>query len=134
MDYWYYFSIVDINDFEDQMIDFKNKTVIIIGAAKSGQASAYLLRKLNAKVKISEAGSEDSVDAGFRLWARKEKIDFEFNGHTKDFVESSDLVVLSPGVRRDALVVGWAKAKNIAVWGEIELAARVCKKPIIAIT
>ncbi len=115
-------------------MDLKNKNVVVIGAAKSGQASARLLRKLGSHVKISEAGDEGIVDKDFREWARQNNIDFEFKRHTKDFIQSSELVVLSPGVRIDALPVQWARARGLPVWGEIELASRFCRKPIIAVT
>ncbi len=115
-------------------MDFKNKTVVVLGAAKSGQAAARLLCRLGARVKISEEGNPDLVDEGFCQWAGGNGIDFEFHGHTKDFVTQSDLLVLSPGVRIDALPVCWAREKNIPVWGEIELAFRLCSKPIIAVT
>jgi len=115
-------------------MNFENKNVVIIGAAKSGQASARLLKKLKANVRISEAGNESVVGETFRSWARQNQIEFEFNGHTQHFIQQSDLVVLSPGVRIDALPVQWARNKFIPVWGEIELAARLCTKPIIAVT
>ncbi len=115
-------------------MDLDHKTVVVIGAAKSGQSAARLLCTLGAHVKISEAGKADFVDKDFISWAEKNSVEFEFSGHSKDFVEASDLVVLSPGVRFDALPVVWAKARGIPVWGEIELGARFCPKPIIAVT
>ncbi len=115
-------------------MNLKNKIAVVIGSAKSGQSAARLLYKLGAQVKISEAGKFSIIDEDFRRWAEEKKIVFEFNGHTKDFIEHSDLVVLSPGVHIDALPVVWAKAKGISVWGEIELGSRVCTKPIIAVT
>ncbi len=115
-------------------MNLENKIVVVIGAGKSGQASARLLRKLGAQVKVSDAGSASIMDETFQKWANENKIHFEFDGHTQSFVEQSDLMIISPGVRIDALPVQWALAKGIAVWGEIELAARVCTKPIIAVT
>ncbi len=115
-------------------MNLKNKKVTVIGAAKSGQSAARLLKQLGAQVRVSEAGAESAVGENFRSWARENHVDFEFNGHTQNFIAQSDLVVLSPGVRIDALPVQWARAKSIPVWGEIELAARVCTKPIIAVT
>lgn len=115
-------------------MNLENKTVVVIGAAKSGQSAARLLKQHQARVKVSDAGGESVVGEAFAGWARQNQIEFEFNGHTEDFVQKSDLVVLSPGVRIDALPVQWARAKGIPVWGEIELAARLCTKPIIAIT
>ncbi len=115
-------------------MNLQNKTIVVIGAAKSGQAAVRLLHALGSRVKVSEAGSRSIVDETFSSWTHKESIECEFDGHTQSFVEHSDLVVLSPGVRRDALPAQWAARKNIPVWGEIELGASICTKPIIAVT
>ncbi|MCB9772049.1 MAG: UDP-N-acetylmuramoyl-L-alanine--D-glutamate ligase [Candidatus Omnitrophica bacterium] len=115
-------------------MDLQNKIVVVIGAAKSGQSAARLLHQLKARVKISEAGTELILDDQFRLWIQANRIECQFEGHTQDFIEQSDLVVLSPGVRIDALPVQWARAKGVPIWSEIELASRFCQKPIIAIT
>ena len=50
------------------------------------------------------------------------------------FVEDSDYIILSPGVRKDIAPVQWAAAKNIPVMGEVELGFLFCRAPIIAIT
>ena len=115
-------------------MSLQNKTVVVIGAAKSGQAAVRLLHALGSRVKVSEAGARSLVDDAFSSWTHKESIECEFDGHTQNFIEQSDLVILSPGVRRDALPAQWAAKKNIPVWGEIELGASICTKPIIAVT
>lgn len=115
-------------------MDLQNKIVVVIGAAKSGQSAARFLHQLKARVRISEAVPASILEDQFHSWVKENNIKCEFDGHTHDFIEQSDLVVLSPGVRIDALPVQWAKVKGIPVWGEIELASRHCKKPIIAIT
>lgn len=115
-------------------MNLQNKIVVVIGAAKSGQAAVRLLHALGSRVKISEAGARTIVDDAFFSWTQKEFIECEFGGHTQAFVEHSDLVILSPGVRRDALPAQWTARKNIPVWGEIELGASICTKPIIAVT
>lgn len=115
-------------------LDLSGKRVVVVGAAKSGQAAARLAQRLNAKVKVSDAASEEKVDEDFRRWGALQGIPMEFGGHTRSFIEDSDLLVVSPGVRIDAQPLRWAREKNIAIWGEIELAFRVCSKPVIAIT
>jgi len=104
-----------------------------MGAAKSGQAAARLIIHHGGKVKISDNGP-DLTPAEFKPWASQNKIETQWGGHTQDFIEASDLVVLSPGVPINAKPVEWAKAKKIPVIGEIELAYRFCDRPIIAVT
>ena len=115
-------------------LDLSKKRVVVVGAAKSGQAAARLAQRLNAKVKMSDAAAEETVDENFRRWAVLQGIPMEFGGHTRSFIEDSDLLVVSPGVRIDAQPLRWAREKNIAVWSEIELAFRACEKPVIAVT
>ena len=58
----------------------------------------------------------------------------EAGGHTKAFIQDSDYVVLSPGVRLDALPVKWAGERGIEVMGEVEFAFRLCPCPVVAVT
>lgn len=113
------------------MIKVKNKKVTILGAAKSGMATAELVLKLKGFPKISEAGPAEKLD---HQWLKRKRIPAEWGGHTRAFIEDSDLLVLSPGVRIDAEPVKWAQNKKIPVIGEIELAAAFCSAPIIAVT
>lgn len=116
------------------MINLFGKKVTVIGSARSGQAAARLAVKLKAKVRISEAAGEETVEHDFKDWAAQQDILFEFGGHTKDFIITSDLLIVSPGVRLDAAVLQWAHSEGIPVWGEIELASQCCSRPIIAVT
>ena len=115
------------------MIPIKNKRVTVIGAAKSGQSAAKLIVHHGGKVKISESGPE-KLPAEFKSWAEQHRIAMEWNGHHQDFIEASDVVVLSPGVLFNAPPAQWARAKGIPVIGEIELAYQFCDRPIIAVT
>jgi len=115
-------------------MDITGKKVTIIGGKRSGMALARLVIRLNGKARISEQAGEDCFSQEFKDWAQQQGILFEFNGHTQNFIEDSDVIVLSPGVNVHALPVQWAKNKNIPILGEIEFAAQMCNKPIIAIT
>ncbi len=116
------------------MRDFQGKKVAIIGAGRSGQAAAFLIARLKGKVCISESGPQETLPAEFQSWIKEHQIESQFNGHTQDFIENNDLLVLSPGVKIDAEPVEWARKKGILVIGEIELAYRFCPCPIIAVT
>ncbi len=119
---------------EKKKMDLTDKTVTIIGAARSGLASARLITRLHGKAKISEQSSENCIPFDFKEWASQHYVKMEFNGHTRLFIEHSDLLVLSPGVRYDALPIQWAKEKGIPVMGEVELAYQFCPRPVIAVT
>jgi UDP-N-acetylmuramoylalanine--D-glutamate ligase len=115
-------------------LDLKQKTVTIIGAGRSGRAVADLVCRMNGKAKISESATPEEEDTDLLLWASRHQVEMEWGGHNQSFIEDSDEIVLSPGVRIDAEPVRWARERNIPVAGEIEFAARLCPVPIIAVT
>ncbi|MFH0877377.1 MAG: Mur ligase family protein [Candidatus Omnitrophota bacterium] len=115
------------------MTVYAQKNVTVVGLARSGIAAARLLKNLGATVRLTEANDSPGLrDSAGQL--EKEGIAVELGGHGKAFVGGAELLVLSPGVRLDALPVVWARESGIGVIGEIELAASVCPAPIIAIT
>ena len=119
------------------MLNIKNKTVTIIGAKKSGIALARLVSELGGKPRVSEGRS--IMELGVELddlqgLQKLEYFHFELGGNSREFIEDSDVVVLSPGVRFDSDIVKFAIEKGICVLGEIEFAAQYRKKPIIAVT
>jgi len=104
--------------------DLKNKKVTVIGAARSGIAVADAVLRLGGVAKISENKPLESIKG----------VITEGEGHTQAFIQDSDYVVLSPGVRLDALPVKWAKERDIEVMGEVEFAFRLAPSPIVAVT
>lgn len=115
-------------------MDLKNKTVTILGAQRTGMALARLVARLGGKAKISEKGTENTLPGDFRQWAKQHQVACEFRGHTRPFIEGSDVLVLSPGVPHNSEAVQWARAENSLVLGEIEFAFQFCNKPVIAVT
>lgn len=118
----------------EKTLILKDKKITIIGAQKSGLALARLIRHFEGKIKISEQSAGEKISTEEKKWLLDNHAVLEFNGHTSFFIEDSDLIVLSPGVRFDALPVQWAFKKGIPVLGEIEFAFQFCSVPIIAVT
>ncbi len=115
-------------------MDLREKKVTVIGAKRSGLAVADLVERLKGRPRISECATAEALGGNLQQSLSRRNVAFELGGHTRRFIEESDLVVLSPGVRFDAPPVQWAKAKNIPVLGEIEFAWKFCTKPVIAVT
>jgi len=115
--------------------DFKDKRVIVLGLARSGEAAVKLLIRLGAHVLVSDQKGEDELkDIFARLKSEYPQVEFHLGGHPEEIFEGVDLVVVSPGVPFNIPVLERVRDKGIPVIGEIELAYRVCKAPIIAIT
>src|SRR5207248_4156997 len=49
-------------------------------------------------------------------------------------LDGIDVVVVSPGVPEGAPILRWAAERNVPVWSELELGARLCTVPVIAVT
>jgi len=113
----------------------KNKQVTVLGLARSGEAAASMLSKLGAHVLVSDLNSEEQLkDAVSRLTHEHPQIRFRLGGHPDEVIDSAELVVKSPGVPIDIPVLKKAREKGIPVIDEVELAYRICRSPIIAIT
>ncbi|HGE69923.1 TPA: UDP-N-acetylmuramoyl-L-alanine--D-glutamate ligase, partial [Candidatus Poribacteria bacterium] len=119
----------------DQREILKNKYVVVIGLARSGIASAKLLTDLGANVLITDQKSEDELrDSVEKLRSECPKIDFHLGGHPENIFDGADLVVISPGVPFNIPILQTLRKRSVEIIGEIELAYRFCKSPIIAIT
>ncbi len=115
-------------------MDIKGKKVCIVGAARSGIATANLVLKLGGFPKISDAKNLVDIEKALSGLQDRARTVIESGGHTKAFIQESDLVVASPGVWREAEPLQWARSLGIPVVGEIEFAWRYCRKPVIAVT
>jgi UDP-N-acetylmuramoylalanine--D-glutamate ligase len=99
---------------------FYHRRVCVVGLGKSGLAAAHLLKKLGARVSMSEKKRRAASGAWFAQIPPG--VLMEWGGH-KSLAQKWDLVVVSPGVPEPV----WRplERRGIAVWGELELAARV---------
>ena len=112
-------------------MDFTNKRVTVIGLSESGFSAAKLLKKIGAKVRISELRDEDDVKAKLRMLG---EVEFEIGTHTRRFIAKSDFIVVSPGVPPDAELLRWAANYGIPVISELELGYMFCTAPIVGVT
>lgn len=104
--------------------------VLVVGAARSGVAAARLLARRGATTTLTDLKPEipeapELTASGVRL---------ELGGHVMSSFDTADLIVMSPGVRLDVPEVIRARAAGVRVIGELELASRWLRGPIVAIT
>jgi UDP-N-acetylmuramoylalanine--D-glutamate ligase len=98
-------------------------TVCVAGVGVSGAASARVLRGLGAAVIAVDAGNGEKEQAvGAEL--SKAGVDVRL-GDGQTLPSGAQLVVTSPGWRRDAALFAAAAGLGVAVWGEPELAWRL---------
>jgi len=109
---------------------FNGKKILVCGMAKSGQSAARLLAEMGAYVTVQDMKKDidwnyDPAHIGLKTYLGK---------NPDDIVGNFDLIIISPGITVYAPFVKKAEALGIPVWGEAELAFRLCPCPMVAIT
>ncbi len=114
------------------MTEFANKTVAVVGLARSGLACCEVLTALGARVIPYDAKPADQI-ADAVAEVQSLGLTPLTGGAALDY-GALDYLVTSPGVRKDAPVLQDAVAAGVSVLGEIEAAYRIARAPILAIT
>ena len=86
----------------------------MLGLARSGQAARAALERRGVRVVGAdrELGNDDDVS----------------------LLDGTELLVKSPGVPAEAVLVVEARLRGIPVWSELELGSRVLENPLVAVT
>ncbi|MEK6732069.1 MAG: Mur ligase family protein, partial [Candidatus Omnitrophota bacterium] len=111
--------------------------VTVVGLAKSGIEAVRLLTSRKDTIFITELKNDESARKTIDMLVKEGAVkpeNIELGRHTDKFIKKSDLMVVSPGVRRDALPIKSAEKKKIPVISELELGYTMCPAPIIAVT
>ncbi|MBA3897348.1 MAG: UDP-N-acetylmuramoyl-L-alanine--D-glutamate ligase [Sphingomonadaceae bacterium] len=114
-------------------MELKGKKILVVGAGKSGLASAIFLRQHGAHVTVSDTRNIEALaseipallDAGVMV---------EAGGHGLPTFRRQDIIVVSPGVPTDTPELVQARCFGTPVIGELELAANFLQGSILAIT
>ena len=107
---------------------------LVVGLGRSGIAAVKLLRKLGAEVWATDSASIDKLDKQFLGWVRRHDVTVKCGAHGEELLDNVDLLVVSPGVPLDLPLLVDARARGVAVIGELALAAGLVSTPIVAIT
>ena len=113
--------------------ELKGKKVTVVGLARSGVAAARLCLREGALVTVTDARPAATLEAALaELGAPVRRV---LGGHDERDFTSADLVVVSPGVPLWLPHLRTARQAGVAVWGEVELAARFLGEvPLVAVT
>jgi UDP-N-acetylmuramoylalanine--D-glutamate ligase len=104
--------------------------VLVVGAARSGIAAAELLARRGAHVTLADL----KPDLGEVERLRAAGVETELGPHRPETFAAADLIVLSPGVPLRQPAVARARRAKVPVIGELELASRMVRGRIVAIT
>ena len=114
-------------------LELTGRKALVIGAARSGIASARFLAQRGATVALNDRKpfSEWSPAA---LDLKAEGVGLIEGDPPSWLLDQIDLVVISPGVPTKSIPIRYADRRGAEVIGEIELASRFLRGRIVAIT
>ncbi len=108
-------------------------SALVLGLGVSGRAAADRLLREGVEVTVNDISRADA--------ARAAAAELEERGagsalghHHPSLLEGKDLVVVSPGVPPRLPLLRRAGERGVAVWSEVELAWRLARGPLVAVT
>ncbi|MBV8354051.1 MAG: UDP-N-acetylmuramoyl-L-alanine--D-glutamate ligase, partial [Candidatus Eremiobacteraeota bacterium] len=108
-------------------------SVLVIGLGRSGRASAGVLRANGADVWATDELPPDALVAA-REELRARGAEYVAPSALDPILTGLDSAVLSPGVPLNSPLVRRVQNARVPVYSEIELAYRICRAPIVALT
>jgi len=115
------------------MDDFKGKSVLVVGLARSGLAAVEALLPLGAKITVQDAKTAGGFDPGLIGFLNNNGVKCYF-GVDPTPEDRFDTLILSPGVPPELSFIQRAAMAGGEIAGELEIAYRLCKGNFIAIT
>ena len=107
--------------------------VLVIGLGRSGLASCAVLRARGASVYATDE-KDPAALADARAAIERAGVRFVPPGDLEKVAGELTSAVLSPGIPLNGSLVRRVQAARIPVFSEIEVAYRICKAPIVALT
>jgi UDP-N-acetylmuramoylalanine-D-glutamate ligase len=114
-------------------VELRGKTVLVIGLKRTGVSVARFVAGQGGHVRVTDRQSAEALASELAALAET-PLDLRLGTDTLDVLDGIDLVVPSPGVPACSPLLAAARRREIAVWSEIELAARFLSCPLIAVT
>jgi UDP-N-acetylmuramoylalanine--D-glutamate ligase len=108
---------------------------LVVGLARSGVAAALALRERGHDVMGVDAGDagQPALAAGTRR-LRDAGVEVKLDASGVDLAARARTLIKSPGVSQDAPAIRVARARDIPVLGELELAWRLIPNEFVAVT
>jgi UDP-N-acetylmuramoylalanine--D-glutamate ligase len=114
-------------------MELKGKRVMVLGLARTGIETARFLIGNGAQVLVSDSKSEEELKVQMQALSQF-PVRFLLGRERIGWLEGVDLVVPSPGVPPENLLLREAAKRGIEIISEIELAYRFLDFPLVAVT
>ncbi len=113
--------------------EIRGKRVTVVGLARSGVAAARLLQTVGAHVTVAD-GKEEAALAEPLAKLDRNAVKVRVGAGYEAALEGAELVVISPGVPFRLPSLEAARRRGLRVIGELELASRFLRAPVLAVT
>ena len=114
-------------------MEMNGQRVCVLGAGRSGIAAAQVVKNLGAAVTLWD-GKQPAEMPPALCGLERQGVRLAFGDASPALLEKTNLVITSPGIAAEHPLLQQAVAAQIPVWSEVELAYRLCRAPMIAIT
>lgn len=114
-------------------MDLHQKNILVVGLGISGMGAARFAKDNGGIVTVTDIAEEDAL-VTYLPEVRKMGAKIELGRHNIETFESADLIIVSPGVPHTILPIERAKEKGVTIMGELELASRYIREPIVAVS
>src|SRR5271163_571129 len=111
-------------------MDVNGKQVVVLGLGISGMDVAKLLQDQGARVTVRDSAANNAKVNQRAEALRQRGITVELGGEIPA-TTAFDFCVLSPGIALDAPLVRGLREAGLPILGELEVAYRFCKCPIV---
>lgn len=115
-------------------MDLTGKQVLVAGLGKSGIAAGALLKKLGCSVFLFDENKKFDTAAWKKTYPVFSDCPLWVGELPDEAVDKMELAVVSPGIPLDSLAMQKIHNAGIPIWGEAELAYRLAKGRVAAIT
>ena len=115
-------------------MELSGKNVLVFGAGVSGFSAATTLLGQKALVTLADGKQRGELKHAEGLDELVGKVELALGRQDEALLDGQDLLILSPGISINHALPQAALRRQIPVWGEVELAGRLCKAPIAAVT
>jgi UDP-N-acetylmuramoylalanine--D-glutamate ligase len=116
-----------------QGVDLEGKRVLVVGLARTGTVVSIFCAAYGAHVTAIDEKPESEMAATAEK-LRAAGVTLEFASSRPELFLNQDLIIVSPGVPAKLPGLELARNRNIPVWSEIELAWRLLRGKLVAIT
>ena len=114
-------------------MEIKGKKVLVLGLARTGRECARFLAQRGASVQVTDVRSEEELKQEMETLAAL-PIRYFLGGEDPDWLEGVDIIVPSPGVPAENVLLKEGSRRGIKILSEIEFACRFLRAPLVAIT